>query len=204
MLACRSSMMAIKKMDPIERFAEWFEAAKQSEPGLPEAMSLATVGSDMMPQVRQVLLKDFGNNGFVFYTNLESDKGKQLTENAQAALCLYWKSMNRSVRINGPVELVSDAEADEYFASRARDSQLGAWASKQSRKLEKWMELEKRVARYGLQFGIGKVPRPDFWSGYRVIPARIEFWEQKPFRLHKRVCYVRNDDGGWDIGRLYP
>ncbi len=196
--------MATTNMDPIERFAKWFEIAKHSEPSLPEAMSLATTGQDMAPQVRMVLLKGFDRNGFVFYTNLNSDKAIQLRQNCHASLGFHWKSLKRQIRIDGPVQQVSDEEADAYFASRPRDSQIGAWASKQSRELKQWLELEKRVARYGLKFGLGKVPRPEFWSGYRLVPARMEFWEQGTFRLHKRTYYTRSDDGAWAVKKLFP
>jgi len=190
--------------DPIQLFGKWFEEAREKSEKLPEAVALATTGSDMMPQVRMVLLKGYDEDGFVFYTNLESDKAMQLADNAQAALCFYWKSMDKQVRIDGQVVSVSEQEADEYFSSRPKDSQIGAWASKQSRPLEKRLELERRVARYGMKFAVGEVPRPDFWSGYRVLPSRIEFWEQRPFRLHQRTRFLRTDEGGWTSDSLFP
>lgn len=197
-------MTAKQNSDPLQLFSEWFEEAKQNEKSLPDAVALATAGLDLMPHVRMVLLKGFDQNGFVFYTNLESNKGLQLAENPQASLCFHWKSLDKQVRVEGSIEQVSDEDADTYFASRARDSRIGAWASKQSRELESRLELEKRVARYGLKFGIGKVPRPEFWSGYCLRPSRIEFWEQRLFRLHSRTQFTRNDSGGWDTATLFP
>jgi len=196
--------MATETTDPIQMFGEWFEEARQNSEKLPEAVSLGTTGKDLMPQVRMVLLKGFDDEGFVFYTNLESNKASQISENAQAALCFYWKSLDKQVRVDGRVVIVSDNEADEYFATRPKDSQIGAWASKQSRELGQRLELERSVARYGLKFAVGKVPRPEFWSGYRVVPQRIEFWEQRPFRLHKRTCFLKTADGDWEMSYLFP
>lgn len=188
---------------PFARFASWLAEAEQSEPINPTAMSVATVDARGRPQVRMVLLRGFDTRGFVFYTNLDSQKGADLKAHPYAALCFYWKTPGRQVRIDGPVEIVSDAEADAYFASRPRDSQIGAWASQQSRTLESRFALEQQVARYAAQFGFNRVPRPPFWSGYRVIPEVIEFWEERPFRLHERTVFTRRD-ATWDISQLYP
>jgi len=190
--------------DPIVTFLAWLEDAKQSEVNDPEAMTVASVDADGRPSARMVLLKEADERGFVFYTNTESRKGAELDANPRAALVFHWKSLRRQVRVEGTVERVTDAEADAYFASRARGSQIGAWASEQSRPLEGRFELEKRVAVYSAKFGIGKVPRPPHWTGYRVVPEHVEFWQDKPFRLHERVVFSRNASGGWETGRLYP
>jgi pyridoxamine 5'-phosphate oxidase len=189
--------------DPFELFDEWFRAAADKEPNDPNAVALATVGTDGMPSVRMVLLKGVDAGGFVFYTNYESRKGRQLLAHPKAALCFHWKSQKRQVRIEGPVEQVAPEDADAYFATRARTSQIGAWASQQSRPLTSRFELEKRIAQFTAKFGIGAVPRPPHWSGFRVVPRLIEFWEERPFRLHDRLVYHR-DDGGWRTERLYP
>ncbi|MDH3703283.1 MAG: pyridoxamine 5'-phosphate oxidase [Alphaproteobacteria bacterium] len=189
--------------DPITRFVEWFEKAKASEPNLPNAVSLATVGADAQPSLRMVLLKHVDDQGFVFYTNLESRKGVELAANPRAALLFHWKSLKRQVRIEGPAEAVSDAEADAYFASRDRGAQLGAWASDQSRPMAGRFDLEKRVAKFTAQFGIGTVQRPPFWSGYRIAPRRMEFWSEGKFRLHEREQFVR-DGAEWRVERLFP
>ncbi|MGB1548287.1 MAG: pyridoxamine 5'-phosphate oxidase [Alphaproteobacteria bacterium] len=189
--------------DPIALFKAWFEEASASEPKNPDAMALSTVGKDGAPSSRMVLLKEVSARGFVFYTNLESAKAHDLRENPKVALCFYWKLLDRQVRITGRAEPVSDAEADAYFATRDRLSQIGAWASKQSRPLEGRFELEKRVAEFTLKYGVGAVPRPPFWSGYRVVPERIEFWSQAAFRLHDRLVYDREKDG-WRVEWLYP
>lgn len=192
------------KNDPFKRFGEWFAEAEKKIENLPNAMALATATADGRPSVRMVLLKGWDERGFVFYTNLESRKGHELGENARAALVLYWNPLNRQIRINGTVSPVSDQQADEYFATRPRDAQIGAWASKQSRAMESRFAFEKEIARYASKFSIGDVPRPPFWSGFRVVPEAIEFWEQRKFRLHKRELYERGEEGDWRVSRLYP
>jgi len=189
--------------DPVALFRHLFKEAEASEPAEANAVALATADARGVPSVRMVLLKDADERGFVFYTNIESRKGHELAANPRAALCFHWKSLRRQVRVEGPVSRVSDAEADEYFASRHRQSQIGAWASQQSRPLSGAFELERRVAQYAAKFGFGKVPRPPHWSGYRIRPERIEFWRERPFRLHERIVYSRGEDG-WRCERLYP
>jgi pyridoxamine 5'-phosphate oxidase len=191
--------------DPIALFGEWFAAAKASEPNDANAMSLATVDADGLPDVRMVLLKDLDARGFSFYTNSQSAKGRELAGNPKAALLFHWKSLRRQVRVRGPVEFVGDAESDAYFASRARSSQIGAWASDQSRPAPDAFALARRVAEYGLKFGLGPVPRPPHWFGYRVLPLSIEFWRDRPFRLHERLVFSRAAHGDdWTTARLYP
>ncbi|WP_300532743.1 pyridoxamine 5'-phosphate oxidase [Maricaulis sp.] len=191
--------------EPFELFASWLQDAKKKEINDANAMALATADADGLPDVRMVLLKDVDAEGFVFYTNLESAKGEQLAENSKAALCFHWKSLRRQVRVRGPIEPVSADEADAYFNSRARDSRIGAWASKQSRPLESRFALEKAVAREAARFGLGEVPRPQHWSGYRLKPVSIEFWRDRPFRLHDRMTFRRQDfSSPWSITRLYP
>ncbi|MDE0795192.1 MAG: pyridoxamine 5'-phosphate oxidase [Alphaproteobacteria bacterium] len=189
---------------PLKLFQSWLAEAHELEPNDPTAMTVATADADGAPSARMVLLKDADARGFVFYTNTDSQKGRELDANPRAALVFHWKTLRRQIRVNGAVERVSDAEADAYFASRARGSQVGAWASDQSQLLGGRFELEKRVAKFAAKFGIGTVPRPPFWTGYRVVPARFEFWQDKPFRLHERIIYTRADDGGWSTGRIFP
>jgi pyridoxamine 5'-phosphate oxidase len=190
--------------DPIELFRQWFADAEAAEPEYPNAMTLATADAEGRPSARMVLLKGLDDRGFVFYTNLTSRKGRELAENPHAALVFYWKSLTRQVRIEGAIESVSGEDADAYFASRPRLSQIGAWASKQSTPLEGRFELEKRVAKYTAKFNVGAIPRPDFWSGFRLVPARIEFWKEEAFRLHDRSLYTRAGDGGWQMEKLFP
>jgi len=190
--------------DPLKLFADWYAEAERSEPNDPNAIALATVGADGMPSVRMVLLKDVDRDGFVFYTNLESRKGAQLQAHPKAAFVLYWKSLKRQIRVEGTITSVTEAEADAYFASRSRGSQIGAWASKQSQPLESRHELEKRAARYGAEFGLERIPRPPHWSGFRIAPRHIEFWREGRFRLHDRLAYTAEADGQWRIERLYP
>jgi pyridoxamine 5'-phosphate oxidase len=188
---------------PFEHFTRWFAEAKATEPSLPEAMSVATATADGVPSTRLVLLKDYDRRGFVFYTNAESRKGEELAANPRAALCFYWKSLLRQVRIDGAVEAASDAEADAYFASRPRGAQIAAWASAQSRPYGERAELECRVVEAEARFGQGDVPRPAFWRGYRVVPALFEFWEDRPYRLHDRLIYRRAGEA-WRTERLFP
>jgi pyridoxamine 5'-phosphate oxidase len=189
--------------EPFKLFAAWLDDAIKSEPNDPNGVALATVDEDGMPDVRMVLLKGFDENGFVFYTNFESVKGRQILASRKAAMCFHWKSLRRQVRIRGPVEIVRDAEADAYFATRPRGSRIGAWASKQSRPLESRFALEKAIAEYTARYAIGEIPRPPYWSGFRIVPKTIEFWHDRPFRLHDRVVFTRKD-GGWEKTRLYP
>ena len=189
--------------EPIRLFGEWLEDATRSEPNDPTATALATVDPDGLPNVRMVLLKGFDETGFVFYTNFESAKGTEILASMKAAMCFHWKSLRRQVRLRGPVEIVTAEEADAYFESRPRGSRIGAWASKQSRPLETRFALEKAVAEYTARHAVGAIPRPDYWSGFRIVPASIEFWHDRPFRLHDRVRFDRDGDG-WRKVRLYP
>lgn len=191
--------------DPIAAFDGWLQEAAASEPNDPNAMSLATVDADGMPNARMVLLKGHDARGFVFYTNLESQKGGELADNAQAALCFHWKSLHRQVRVQGPISAVSDAEADAYFNSRGRQSRIGAWASQQSRPLADRAELEAAFAKIDAQYPDEDIPRPPHWSGRRISPLRIEFWQDGDHRLHDRLVFKRaSADAAWETERLYP
>ncbi|WP_138379178.1 pyridoxamine 5'-phosphate oxidase [Luteithermobacter gelatinilyticus] len=196
-------MAQLTDQNPLDLFAKWFEEANKNE-DLAEAMALATADSRGTPSVRMVLLKSFGPEGFVFYTNLESRKGREIRENPRAALCLHWKSLKRQVRIEGPLEQVPDEVADAYFASRPRDSRIGTWASKQSRPMEGRFEFETAIAKYAAKYAFGDIPRPPFWSGFYVRPEMIEFWEERAFRLHDRSLFRRQEDGNWTLEKLYP
>ena len=189
--------------DPFALFDEWFALAREKEPNDPDAMALATATPDGAPSVRMVLLKGYGPDGFVFYTNMDSRKGAEIAANPRAALLLHWKSLRRQVRVEGPVEPVSDAEADAYYATRSRDSQLGAWASYQSRALDARSTFEKRYEDMRRRFKGGDVPRPTRWTGFRVRPELIEFWDDRPHRLHERRLFTAGP-GGWTEGLLYP
>jgi len=193
----------LSEADPFALFSEWFAEALQKEPNDANAMALSTVDGDGLPDVRMVLLKDVDPSGFVFYTNLESAKGRELAGQPKAALLFHWKSLRRQVRIRGTVTPTTAEEADAYFATRARPAQLGAWASDQSRTLPDRLALEKKIAEVGLRFGLGKVPRPPHWSGYRLAPQSIEFWRDRPFRLHERLLF-ETAPGGWTTRRLFP
>jgi pyridoxamine 5'-phosphate oxidase len=191
--------------EPFALFERWFKDAHVKEPNDPNAMALATVDAHGMPDVRMVLMKGFEDGAFVFYTNAESAKGVQLAANARAAVCFHWKSLGRQVRARCVVDFVGGAEADAYFQSRDRGARLGAWASTQSRPLEDRLALEKRIADYALKFGVGEVPRPPHWRGYRLIPLAMEFWRNRPFRLHDRLAFSRAAPSApWVKSRLYP
>ncbi len=198
-------MTNIENQDPIVSFNEWMREAEESEPNDPSAMALATANADGQPSVRMVLLKAVDDTGFVFYTNLESNKGKDLAENPKAALLFHWKSLRRQIRVEGTIVPVTDAQADAYFNSRDRQSRIGAWASQQSRPLESRFALEKQVAKYATKYAIGDIPRPDYWSGFRICPNRIEFWKDGAFRLHDRHVFTRSRaEDPWECQRLYP
>ncbi len=192
--------------DPFDLFRQWMADAAGSEPNDPNAMALATVDQDGLPDVRMVLLKGADPDGFVFYTNTGSAKGRELAGNPKAAVVFHWKSLHRQVRVRGPVEQVSDGEADAYFQSRARDSRIGAWASQQSRPLESRFALEKAVAFFAAKYAVGDVPRPSYWTGFRIRPVYLEFWQDRPFRLHDRAVFRRPtpDSVEWSRERLYP
>lgn len=190
--------------EPLQLFAAWFAEAARAEPADPNAMTLATVDPDGVPNARMVLLKGFDERGFVFYTHIGSPKGRELEACPGAALVFHWKSLTRQVRVRGSIEPVSAAEADDYFASRPRQAQIGAWASRQSAPLESRSAFEAAVARYTAKY-VGTVPRPPHWSGYRVVPRSIEFWHDRPFRLHDRIEFKRSRPGEpWSKTRLYP
>ena len=191
--------------EPLRLFDAWFADARASEPADPDAMALATVDRDGLPNVRMVLLKGFDERGFVFYTNQDSQKGRELADRAAAGAVFHWKSLRRQVRLRGPVERVTGAEADAYFSTRARLSQIGAWASKQSAPLESRLAFEKAVALATARYAVGQVPRPPFWGGYRLVPCVMEFWHDRPYRLHDRVEFRRAAPGdAWTRTRLYP
>ncbi len=190
--------------EPFALFASWLADAEKSEINDPNAVALATVDADGLPNVRMVLLKGFDRDGFVFYTNFESQKGQEILGQKKAAMCFHWKSLRRQVRLRGPVEIVTDAEADAYYKTRPRGSHIGAWASKQSRPLESRFALEKSVAEYTARHALGDIPRPAHWSGFRIRPLSIEFWHDRPFRLHDRVVFDREGAGEWTKTRLYP
>jgi pyridoxamine 5'-phosphate oxidase len=188
---------------PFKKFGEWFAAAEVSEPNEPEAVTVATVGADGRPAARMVLLKRWDERGFVFFSHLPSRKGREMANNPHVALLFHWKSLQRQIRIEGVVALVSDAEADEYFATRARASQIGAWASEQSRPLASRAVFEERIAAAEARFSGRDVPRPDYWSGWRLVPDYFEFWQGADFRLHDRLVFERVGDG-WETGWLFP
>ncbi|AXV83704.1 pyridoxamine 5'-phosphate oxidase (plasmid) [Ralstonia solanacearum] len=203
--AFRNDHETISGEDPFAMFGEWLELAHRKEINDANAMALATTGPDGLPNVRMVLLKGFDSEGFVFYTNTESQKGVELAENMQAAAVLHWKSLRRQVRFRGSVSRVSAEEADAYFVSRARASRIGAWASRQSRPLDHRTALAKSVAAEVVRFGVGEIPRPAFWTGFRIVPNCIEFWMDKPFRLHDRLVFRRSHSGDpWSALKLYP
>jgi pyridoxamine 5'-phosphate oxidase len=194
-----------ERNEPFDLFADWLKEAEASEINDPNAVALATVDEDGLPNVRMVLLKGFDQDGFVFYTNFESQKGREVLGQKKAAMCFHWKTLRRQVRLRGPVDIVSDEEADAYFQTRARGSRIGAWASKQSRPLESRFALEKAVAEYTARYAIGEIPRPAHWSGFRIRPVSIEFWKDQKFRLHDRIEFRRSSpDGDWSKVRMYP
>ncbi len=194
-----------RRADPFGLFSDWLADATASEINDPNGVALATVDPEGLPDVRMVLLKGFDERGFVFYTNFESAKGIEILSSMKAAMCFHWKSLRRQVRVRGAVEVVSDAEADEYYATRPRGSRIGAWASKQSRPLESRAVLENAVAELTARYEGGEIPRPGHWSGFRIVPSQIEFWQDGAFRLHDRVVFCRDaGSGDWRTARLYP
>ncbi|MGF0537014.1 pyridoxamine 5'-phosphate oxidase [Agrobacterium sp. ES01] len=194
-----------EETEPFALFASWLKDAEASEPNDPNAVAVATVDEDGLPNVRMVLLKEFDSRGFVFYTNFESQKGQEILGQKKAAMCFHWKTLRRQVRLRGDVEVVSDAEADAYFQSRPLGSRIGAWASKQSRPLEGRFALEKAVAETTARYALGQVPRPPYWSGFRIKPISIEFWHDRKFRLHDRIEFRRDHaEGDWSKVRMYP
>lgn len=191
--------------DPFALFDSWFEEAKKSEANEPNAMAVASVDEHGHPNLRMVLLKEASAGGFVFFTNYESAKGREYLAHPHAALCFHWKSTAKQVRVRGPIAKVSEAESDAYFATRAKDSQIGAWASAQSRPMEGRFAFEKEVAKYAAKYGLTKVPRPPHWGGFRVTPLEFEFWRNRPFRLHDRLVYRRETpQSPWRTERLFP
>jgi pyridoxamine 5'-phosphate oxidase len=192
-------------VEPMKKFAQWLADAEKSEPNDPSAMALATVDGEGMPNCRMVLMRRHDPRGIVFFTNFESQKGEEILSAGKAAACFHWKSLRKSVRFRGMTEIVSEEEADEYFFSRPRGSRIGAWASKQSRPLENRYALEKEVAIHAAKFGTAAIPRPPYWSGFRIRPLSIEFWSDGMFRLHDRIRYDRTSlDGEFETSRLYP
>jgi pyridoxamine 5'-phosphate oxidase len=192
----------LERSNPLVLFDEWLDEAWAREADA-NAMSCATVDAEGVPSVRLVLLKGRDARGFVFYTNFESRKGRALGQHPQASLAFHWKSLRRQLRIDGAVETVTDTEADAYFATRPRDSQIAAWASRQSESMSERFDLERRFAHYAVKLEGKRVPRPPYWSGFRVVPSRIEFWLDRPFRLHERIVFDRSSDA-WTVTRLYP
>lgn len=193
-----------EKENPFTLFHAWLKEAEKSEPNDFNAMSIATVDGEGRPNVRMVLLKDAADGTFVFYTNYESAKGVELIGRPYAALCFHWKSLGKQVRVRGTVEKTSAADSDAYFATRPKDSQIGCWASAQSRAVETRWAFEKEIAKYAAQYALSKVPRPPYWGGFRITPFEIEFWRNRPFRLHDRLVYRREASGPWRTERLYP
>jgi len=192
-------------LDPVALFRQWFEEAKSSEPNDPEAMALATVDRQGLPNVRMVLMKDFDENGLVFYSNRESAKGVELAASPRAAALFHWKSLRRQIRVRGDVSQLSEGAADAYFRTRPREARIGAWASQQSRPLESRFAFEKSIALYVAKFALGEVPRPPYWVGYRLAPVAFEFWRDRPFRLHDRLQFTRDSAAGdWRREKLYP
>ena len=189
--------------DPFEEFQVWFEQARHREPSDHDAASVASVSATGRPSNRMVLMRTYDARGFVFYTNFDSRKAQDFATNPVAAMCFHWKSTARQIRIEGSIEIVDEAEADAYFASRPEESQIGAWASTQSQLLESRRTLERRFAEFSEKFAGAKIPRPDFWSGYRLVPDSFEFWDKRPFRLHDRSLYTR-EDSAWTVVKLYP